>query len=148
MPISVKDDKSEIFTDTKKLRLKIPDNFSTDIFNGISPLKVIHRNLIAKNVTGEVEEGWFGAENEEEKEGEGEEECEEENRRLTLSGFNFPPVVLYHGALDISVPSSVSVEMAATICRWGGEVSDLETYRSIIDLLSSSSRLYCTVFIL
>jgi Carboxylesterase family len=43
--------------------------------------------------------------------------------RITLNGLCFPPVALFHGAEDISVPSSVSVEMAAAICRWGGEVS-------------------------
>ena len=43
--------------------------------------------------------------------------------RRTLIGWGFPPVALFHGAEDISVPASVSVEMAAAICRWGGEVS-------------------------
>ena len=51
------------------------------------------------------------------------EEEEEEINRMTLRGLHFPPVALFHGAKDFSVPSSVSVEMAATLCRWGGEVS-------------------------
>ena len=51
------------------------------------------------------------------------EEEEEEINRMTLRGLLFPPVALFHGAKDFSVPSSVSVEMAATLCRWGGEVS-------------------------
>ena len=135
-PISEKDDKSESLTDSKKLRLKIPDNIPTDIFNGIPPFKIINRNLTAENVTSEVEDRWSQSENEEE----GDEE--EENRRLTLSGLNFPPVVLYHGALDISVPSTVSVEMAATISRWGGEVS--EFVRELSHSLSCTV-LYCTV---
>ena len=50
------------------------------------------------------------------------EEEEEEISRLTLRGLHFPPVALFHGAKDSSVPSNVSVEMAASLCRWGGEV--------------------------
>jgi hypothetical protein len=61
-----------------------------------------------------------------EKSAENESEIINENEngleRVTLNGLCFPPVALFHGAEDISVPSSVSVEMAASICRWGGEV--------------------------
>jgi predicted esterase len=40
-----------------------------------------------------------------------------------LSGLGFPPVALFHGSHDVSVPSSVSAEMAAVLCRGGGDVS-------------------------
>ena len=50
------------------------------------------------------------------------EEEEEEISRMTLRGLHFPPVALFHGAKDFSVPSNVSVELAASLCRWGGEV--------------------------
>jgi hypothetical protein len=40
----------------------------------------------------------------------------------SLAALGFPPVALFHGSHDMSVPSAVSAEMAAVLCRGGGEV--------------------------
>jgi hypothetical protein len=73
------------------------------------------------------------------------EEEEEEINRMTLRGLHFPPVALFHGAKDFSVPSSVSVEMAATLCRWGGEVC--MTSFSFVSSPSSISSLSVLLFL-
>ena len=129
----------QILTNTKNLFLKIPELFTgttaedfsppknTDSssnpygspsFSTFSPMTHAHQDLLiptANQIHG-LESQVHGL------------DCQGPESQATgpggktLSQWGFPPVALFHGAEDISVPSSVSVEMAAALCRWGGEV--------------------------
>ena len=74
-----------------------------------------------------------------------ENENEDGFERATLNGMGFPPVALFHGAEDISVPSSVSVEMAAALCRWGGEVRAFALFERDTSVMSFCLRVLSTV---
>lgn len=50
----------------------------------------------------------------------------DDNERSYLSDIGFPPIALFHGLDDISVPSNASMELAGYIFEGGGQVTECE----------------------
>ena len=103
-----------IVTDSKNVFLKIPELYTGTTVEDFSPPKNIdlfsESPLLSSSPMTSTESLMQGL------------ESQVYSPWRTLSGWGFPPVALFHGTEDISVPASVSVEMAASLCRWGGEV--------------------------
>ena len=62
----------------------------------------------------------------------------------SLAALGFPPVALFHGSQDMTVPSAVSAEMAAVLCRGGGEVRHEAAPSPSISLLTHANHRHPT----
>ena len=136
-PASVKNyskrgkDEFHVVTDSENLFLKIPEVYTGTAVEDFSPPK--NTDYFSESpllLSSSVQQQCKSKSKDVELKIQGVESVVHSPRR-TLIGWGFPPVALFHGAKDISVPASVSVEMAAAICRWGGEVY----WRILIDCI-------------
>ena len=125
-------DEFHVVTDSENLFLKIPEIYTGTAVENFSPPK--NTDYFSESpllLSSSVQQQCKSKCTDLELKMEGVESVVHSPRR-TLIGWGFPPVALFHGAKDISVPASVSVEMAAAICRWGGEVY----WRILIDCIA------------